>query len=74
MTEASARPRDEMAIYRGMDRAGLDAAYNNGAAVTDSEDWLTRWRELSAEVRSSPYARLDVSYGSRARHGLPASS
>jgi arylformamidase len=67
MTEASARPRDVMAIYRGMDRAALDAAYNNGAAITDSEDWLSRWRELSAAVRSSPYARLDIPYGSRAR-------
>jgi arylformamidase len=67
MTEAPARPRDAIAIYRGMDRPALDAAYNNGAAVTDSEDWLTRWRELSAAVRSSPYARLDIPYGSRAR-------
>jgi arylformamidase len=48
-----------------MDRAALDAAYNNSAAVTDSEDWLARWWELSAAVRSSQGARLDIRYGSR---------
>jgi arylformamidase len=44
MTQTSARPA--AAIYRGMDRAALDAAYNNSAAVADSADWLARWREL----------------------------
>lgn len=67
MTETSARPAAVTAIYRGMDRAALDAAYNNGAAVADSPDWLARWRELSAAVRSSPRARLDIPYGSRPR-------
>jgi len=65
MTETSARPA--AAIYRGMDRAALDAAYNNGAAVADSADWLARWRELSTAVRASPRARLDIPYGSRPR-------
>jgi arylformamidase len=65
MTETSARPAAP--IYRGMDRAALDAAYNNGAAVTDSADWLARWHELSAAVRASPRARLDSPYGSRPR-------
>jgi arylformamidase len=65
MTETSARPAS--AIYRGMDRAALDAAYNNSAAVVDSADWLSRWRKLSAAVRASPRARLDVPYGSRPR-------
>jgi arylformamidase len=50
-----------------MDRAALDAAYNNSAAVADSADWLARWRELSAAVRASPRARLDIPYGSRPR-------
>ena len=67
MTETSARPAAATAIYRGMDRAALDAAYNNGAAVADSADWLARWRELSAAVRASPRARLESSYGSRPR-------
>ena len=67
MTETSARPAAATAIYRGMDRAALDAAYNTGAAVADSADWLARWRELSAAVRASPRARLDSPYGSRPR-------
>jgi arylformamidase len=67
MTETSARPAAATAIYHGMDRAALDAAYNNSAAVADSADWLARWRELSATVRASPRARLDIPYGSRPR-------
>jgi len=67
MMETSARPAEATAIYCGMDRAALDAAYNNGAAVADSADWLARWRELSAAVRSGPRARLDSPYGSRPR-------
>jgi arylformamidase len=67
MAETSERPAAANAIYRGMDRAALDAAYNNGAAVADSPDWLTRWRERSAAVRSSPQARLDIPFGSRPR-------
>ena len=66
MAETSARPA-ATALYRGMDRAALDAAYNNGAAVADSANWLARWREQSAGVRSSPRARLDIPYGRRHR-------
>jgi arylformamidase len=67
MTDTSARPAAATAIYRGMDRAALDAAYNNSVAVADSADWLARWRELSTAVRASPRARLDIPYGSRPR-------
>ena len=31
------------AIYRGMDRATLDAAYDNTKAVIDSQDYRARW-------------------------------
>ena len=58
------------AVYRGMDRATLDAAYNNSAAVADSQDWLARWRRRSAEVRASPGAKLDIAYGPRPRARL----
>jgi len=58
------------AIYRGMDRAALDAAYNNSEAVADSADWLARWREKSAVVRAAGGARLDVTYGARPRERL----
>lgn len=65
------------AIYRGMDRAQLDAAYNNSAAVADSAEWLKRWSERSAQVRAMPGARLDLPYGASPRASfdyLPAPS
>ena len=62
--------RTPIAIYRGMDRATLDAAYNNGEAVKDSADWLARWRERSAAIRARPDARLDIVYGQRPRARL----
>ena len=39
-------------IYRGMDRATLDAAYDNTAAVADSQAYRARWYETSAAVRA----------------------
>jgi arylformamidase len=60
------------ALYRGMDRAALDAAYNNSEAVADSPQWLARWRERSAVLRgAASQARLiDLPYGSRPRARL----
>jgi arylformamidase len=58
------------AIYRGMSRAELDAAYNNAVAVADSQEYLARWRMRSAEIRAKPGARLDVSYGTRPRQKI----
>ncbi len=57
-------------IYRGMDRATLDAAYDNSAAVADRADFLARWRAKSAEMRASSGAKLDVAYGPRERTRL----
>jgi acetyl esterase/lipase len=57
-------------IYRGMDRAALDAAYNNSAAVADSADYLARWRDRSAYVRMRGNAVLDLRYGGRERARL----
>jgi arylformamidase len=67
MPETSQRTAAASAIYRGMDRAALDAAYNNAAAVADSQDFIARWRDASAAVRSGPRARLDIPYGGRPR-------
>jgi len=58
------------AIYLGMDRASLDAAYDNTAAVKDSQDYRTRWWEASATIRSEPGSRLDLRYGTRPRGTL----
>ena len=58
------------AIYRGMDRATLDAAYDNTGAVADSQDYRARWWETSAELRVKPTSRLDLRFGQRPRATL----
>ena len=58
------------AIYRGMDRATLDAAYDNTGAVADSQDYRAHWWEASAEIRAQPQSKLDVRYGARPRAAL----
>jgi arylformamidase len=72
MAEGFGQPGAAQAIYRGMDRATLDAAYNNSAAVADSPQWLARWRERSAVLRgaASQARLLDISYGARPRARL----
>src|SRR6185369_2161008 len=65
----TAKPRP---IYRGMDRAALDDAYNNTAAVADSAEWIARWTDASAQVRRNAAARVDIAYGMRARARLRA--
>ena len=57
-------------IYRGMDRAALDAAYDNTGAVADSQAYRARWWELSAAIRAEPASRLDLRYGPRPRATL----
>lgn len=59
-----------MAIYRGMDRTALDAAYNNSLAVANSAELIARGRERSAVVRAGPGAKLDIPYGGRPRERL----
>ena len=58
------------AIYRGMDRATLDAAYDNTRPVADVDSFRKRWDETSAEVRAQPNAKLDLRYGERPRATL----
>jgi len=58
------------AIYRGMDRAALDAAYDNLAAVADAPNYRTRWWDRSAAIRAEPRSRLDLRYGERPRNML----
>jgi arylformamidase len=72
MMQSDEHPRVGPALYRGMDRAALGAAYNNSEAVTESPQWLARWRERSAVVRgaASPAGLLDLSYGTRPRARL----
>jgi len=49
--------------YRGMDRAQLDAAYNNSAAVPERDAIFADWAARSAKVRREYAGRLDLAYG-----------
>jgi arylformamidase len=59
-------------LYRGMDRAALDAAYNNTAAVGQArrDAYVADWTRRSEAIRKTPGARLDLRYGDGARHRL----
>jgi len=50
-------------LYRGMDRAELDAAYNNRAAVPSAEQILSDWAERSARLRRERQGHVDLRYG-----------
>lgn len=49
--------------WRSMDRATLDAAYNNSAAVTGSADIVGGWERRSAELRQMIPGRFELPYG-----------
>jgi arylformamidase len=57
-------------LYRGMDRARLDAAYNNGAAVAERDTIVADWAARSAEVRREHPEHLDLRYGDAPRERL----
>jgi len=61
-----------MALYRGMDRAALDAAYNNGAAVgiPKREAYIADWSKRSAAFLAKANAKLDMRYGDTPRQTL----
>lgn len=50
-------------LWRGMTRAELDAAYNNGAAVSRSAAFLEDWAKRSAPLRAAQPQFLDLPYG-----------
>ena len=59
-------------IYRGMDRATLDAAYNNTAAVglPKRDAYVAGWSRRSDAIRKTVSARVDLRYGPTARERL----
>ena len=57
-------------LYRGMDRAQLDAAYNNLAAVPSAPNLFADWTARSARFRERRHAHLDLAYGERPRERL----
>lgn len=58
------------ALYRGMDRAQLDAAYNNGAAVANRDAIVADWAVRSAQLRRERGSHLDLPYGDAPRERL----
>src|SRR3954449_818339 len=57
-------------LYRGMDRAQLDAAYNNTAAVPERDAIVADWAARSARVRREREGHLDLHYGDGPRERL----
>jgi arylformamidase len=53
-----------------MDRAALDAAYNNGAAVRNSAEIVTDWQARSDRLRAAHAATLDLRYGPAERNRI----
>jgi arylformamidase len=52
-----------MELYRGMDRAALDVAYNNRAVVPDWQGYLDRWRARSDAIYAARPVLRDMRYG-----------
>jgi arylformamidase len=55
------------AIYRGMDRSTLDAAYNNSQAVTDFPAVLSAFQARSRRLYEAVSYQRDLRYGERPR-------
>jgi acetyl esterase/lipase len=58
------------ALYRGMNRAQLDAAYNNSAAVKASAQIVAEWEKRSERVRKQYPDGLDLRYGPAERNRI----
>jgi acetyl esterase/lipase len=59
-------------IFRGMNRAQLDAAYDNTNAVPDAGTRRDKWIARSAEFRAQNPELLDLRYGPRERNRIDA--
>jgi hypothetical protein len=57
-------------VWRGMTRAQLDAAYNNGLAVPNSPAIVADWEARSARLRTRLPQHLDLRYGPRPRNRI----
>ena len=59
-------------LYRGMDRAALDAAYNNTAAVGNArrDEYVAGWMARSGALRKARPGRLNQPYGAGARQRI----
>ena len=59
-----------MTLYRGMDRAALDAAYNNSAAVANSSALMAELRARGDRLRGEMPQHLDLRYGPAPRNRI----
>ena len=59
-----------MSLYRGMDRAALDAAYNNSAAVANSTEVMADFQLRSDRLRARKNRHLDLRYGTAERNRI----
>ncbi|MFQ5995003.1 MAG: alpha/beta hydrolase [Acidiferrobacterales bacterium] len=50
-------------LFRGYDRAGLDAQYNNRAAVPEHVEIVERWRQDGVRATTEHTHHLDLAYG-----------
>src|SRR5882757_2994693 len=66
MDSSSGKPE----LYRGMDRAALDAAYDNSAAVANSAAIVADWTRRTALLRNRFPQALDVRYGKDERNRI----
>jgi arylformamidase len=57
-------------LWRGMNRAELDIAYNNSLAVPDGDKRRDGWIARSVEMRKKNPELLDLAYGPRERNRL----
>lgn len=56
--------------WESMDRAALDRAYNNSAAVPESAQMFKEWQARSAQLRAQHPEHLDLPYGPRERNRI----
>ncbi len=59
-----------MSLYRGMDRAALDAGYDSSAAVTESTVLLAGFDARSEQLRAARPQYLDLRYGPAERNRI----
>ncbi|NKB84546.1 hypothetical protein HED51_21080 [Ochrobactrum grignonense] len=62
--------REDARLWRAMNRAELDRAYNNSEAVADSAARLTAMTERSRQFRAQHCNWLDLRYGERERNRI----
>jgi len=61
---------EQAKAWQSMDRATLDQAYNNAAAVPEGAQMFKAWQARSAQVRAQHPEHLDLAYGPRERNRI----